>query len=141
MTGTRCTRCTPPSNFSRANGAVPGSGTPCALTANVVLDPAEVGIGRLDHLGSPAAGLGVSLVHPEEVTGEQGGFVSTLAGLDLQDDVGVVQRIARHEQLGEPLGGLLAGSAEILCLGRERRIDLGEFRAASKSSPSLSQVR
>ena len=26
VTGTRCTRCTPPSNFSRAHGASPGCG-------------------------------------------------------------------------------------------------------------------
>ena len=35
VTGTRCTRCTPPSNFSRAYGASPGSGLPLALTATV----------------------------------------------------------------------------------------------------------
>ena len=35
VTGTRWTRCTPPSNFSSANGASPGSGVPFALTATV----------------------------------------------------------------------------------------------------------
>ena len=35
VTGTRCTRCTPPSNFSRAYGASPGSGVPLAFTATV----------------------------------------------------------------------------------------------------------
>ena len=32
VTGTRCTRCTPPSNFSRAHGASPGWAAPRALT-------------------------------------------------------------------------------------------------------------
>ena len=35
VTGTRWTRCTPPSNFSSANGAVPGSEAPGAFTATV----------------------------------------------------------------------------------------------------------
>ena len=35
VTGTRWTRCTPPSNLSRAYGASPGSGVPLALTATV----------------------------------------------------------------------------------------------------------
>ena len=33
VTGTRWTRCTPPSYFSRAHGASPGCGTPRDLTA------------------------------------------------------------------------------------------------------------
>ena len=33
VTGTRWTRCTPPSNFSRAQGASPGPGVPLAFTA------------------------------------------------------------------------------------------------------------
>ena len=33
VTGTRWTRCTPPSNFSRAYGASPGSTVPRAFTA------------------------------------------------------------------------------------------------------------
>ena len=35
VTGTRWTRCTPPSNFSSAYGASPGSGVPLAFTATV----------------------------------------------------------------------------------------------------------
>ena len=35
VTGTLCTRWTPPSNFSRANGASPGSGVPFAWTDTV----------------------------------------------------------------------------------------------------------
>ena len=35
VTGTRWTRCTPPSNLSRAYGASPGSGVPLAFTATV----------------------------------------------------------------------------------------------------------
>ena len=35
VTGTRWTRCTPPSNFSSPNGARPGSVAPLAFTATV----------------------------------------------------------------------------------------------------------
>ena len=35
VTGTRCTRWTPPSNFSSAYGASPGAGVPLAFTATV----------------------------------------------------------------------------------------------------------
>ena len=35
VTGTRWTRCTPPSNFSSAYGASPGAGVPFAFTATV----------------------------------------------------------------------------------------------------------
>ena len=35
VTGTRCTRCTPPSNLSSPNGARPGSVAPFAFTASV----------------------------------------------------------------------------------------------------------
>ena len=35
VTGTRWTRCTPPSNLSSAYGASPGSGVPLAFTATV----------------------------------------------------------------------------------------------------------
>ena len=35
VAGTRCTRCTPPSYFSRAYGASPGSTLPRAFTATV----------------------------------------------------------------------------------------------------------
>ena len=35
VTGTRCTRCTPPSNFSRAQTPSAGAGVPGAFTATV----------------------------------------------------------------------------------------------------------
>ncbi len=42
--------------------------------------------------------LGISLVHPGQVTGPQRGLVSSGGGANLDDDVFVVIRILRHEQ-------------------------------------------
>ena len=49
-------------------------------------------------LGSPAMALGVALVHPKELGGEQGRLLAAGSGPDLDDHVLVVVRIARQEQ-------------------------------------------
>ena len=98
VTGTRWTRCTPPSYFSRAHGASPGCGRALGLHGHPhVLVAAEVGLGGVDDLGAPAAPLGVAQVHPQQVAGEQGRLLAALAGLDLEDDVAVVVGVARDE--------------------------------------------
>ena len=68
-----------------------------------VLDAAEVGVLRVEHLGDPAVPLGVPQVHPQQVAGEQRRLLAALAGLDLQDHVLGVVRVARDQQLGEAL--------------------------------------
>ena len=99
VAGTRCTRCTPPSYFSRAQTPSPGLGAAAGLHRDRdVLVAAEVGLGRVEDLGLPAAALGVAQVHPQQVAGEQRRLLAALARLDLEDDVLVVVGVARHEQ-------------------------------------------
>ena len=87
VTGTRCTRCTPPSYFSRDQAPRRGAGVPRLDRDGRVLDAAEVGLGGVDDLGLPAVPLGVAQVHPQQVAGEQRGLLAALARLDLEDDV------------------------------------------------------
>ena len=109
VTGTRWTRCTPPSNFSRAYGRVAGlDGAACLDRDLDVLVAAEVGLLGVQDLGPPPATFGVPQVHPQQVGGEQRGLLAALACLDLEDDVLVVHRVAWHQQQGQPLGDALA---------------------------------
>ena len=65
VAGTRCTRCTPDSNFSAAKTPLPGN-----LRHQLAI-PAELGRRRLDHLEPPAPRLRQPLVHPRQVGGEE----------------------------------------------------------------------
>ena len=160
VTGTRCTRCTPPSNFSRAHGASPGGGAARLHRDPHVLVAAQVGLRGVEHLGAPATALGVPEVHPQQVAGEQGRLLAALPRLDLEDDVAVVVGVARDEQPAQPvlgrgqgrlerrellgegglLGGELAGGAEVVAGadpgvvggdgGAERGVPLAQLAAA-----------
>ena len=66
--------------------------------------------------------LGEPQVHAQQVAGEQRRLLAALPRLDLEDDVLVVVRVARHEQVLEPLLQLLAARGELLGLGRERGV-------------------
>ena len=92
VSGTRCTRCTPDSNFSLANAPRPRISATISLKPPLV--PSLVG----DDLGLPALLGGVALVHPEQVAGEQRGLVAAGAGADFQDHVALVHRVLRHER-------------------------------------------
>ncbi len=92
-----------------------------------VLVAAEVGLLRVQDLGPPAAALGVAQVHPQQVGGEQRGLLAALAGLDLEDDVLVVHRVARHEQQGQSLGDALALGCRRVGLGGELRVLGGQL--------------
>jgi hypothetical protein len=71
--------------------------------------------------------LGVALVHPQQVAGEQRGLLAALACLDLDDRVAVVVRVLGDEQLPEPLLNLLALLDEGVGLFREGRVLVGQF--------------
>ncbi len=96
--------------------------------------------------------LGVAGVHPGQVGSEQRRLLATLTGLDLEDDVVGVVRIARRELIGQlsvelcdgglklrhlrgerlVVGGQLPGRLEVtaggfeLAVSRDDRRDLGE---------------
>ena len=136
MTGTRWTRCTPPSNFSSAYGASPGLRRATSLDRDGDrLVATEVRRGVVQDLGAPAALLGVPRVHAQQVRREKRRLLAALAGLDLEDRVLAVGRVARDQQLTQPLlrrlvterlscvelvgersvlGGQLTGSAEVV---------------------------
>ena len=50
-------------------------------------------------LDRPAAPLRVARVHPVQVAREDGGFVAARRGADLEEDVVIVERVGRNEQL------------------------------------------
>ena len=81
-----------------------------------------------EHLGLPAAPLGVAQVHPQQVAGEQRRLLAALARLDLDDHVLAVVRVARDEQLGEPASPVR--STRCVPARRPRRRRLGPRRPA-----------
>ena len=53
------------------------------------------------HFDLPALPLGIARIHAEEVAGENGGLVPARAGADFQEDVRVVARVLRDQQVRE----------------------------------------
>ncbi len=92
-----------------------------------VLDAAQVRLLRVDHLDDPAVPLGVPGVHPQQVAGEQRRLLAALAGLDLDDHVLGVVRVARDQHL-----------AELLLQRRQRRRRPPRPRAANAGSSAAS---
>ena len=88
VAGTRCTRCTPLSNFSRAKTPLP------SISADRALHAAEVALVVVQHLEAPALRLGVALVGAEQLGGEQRRLVAAGGGADLQDGAALVGGVA-----------------------------------------------
>ena len=65
-------------------------------------EPAHVGRLAVEHLELPAVGVGVALVHVEQVGGPEVALLAALPTADLDDDVLALVGIAGHEQLAEP---------------------------------------
>ena len=109
VTGTRCTRCVPPSNLNTEYA-------PSPLTANVYSPSRSV-----ERLGLEAAALGVLREHPVEVARPDAGLVAAGAAADLDDDVLVVVRVALDHREADLLLELLDARLG----GREHLADLG----------------
>src|SRR5580704_13350667 len=92
-----------------------------------VLDPAQAGARRVEDLGPPAAPLGVTQVHPEQVAREQRGFLAALACLDLKNDVAPVIRIPGHQQPLQLSLELLPVCGQLLALSGERGVFPGQL--------------
>ena len=58
----------------------------------------DAGLVQAQDLRREPVARGIAQVHPQQLGGEQGGFLATRAGPDLEDDVAVVVRVARQEQ-------------------------------------------
>ena len=129
VAGTRCTRCTPPSYFSRRQTPVVG---PPADRDGDVLVAAEVARLGVQHLGLPAVPLGVPQVHPEQVAGEQRRLLAALPRLDLQDHVLAVVGVAGQQQLAQLLGERAGPPLQLGRLGRERRVLAGQLAGGAQ---------
>ena len=141
VAGTRWTRWTPLSNFSLANTPWPRTEATTSLIA------ADVGRAGRDELDLPALGLGIALVHPEQVAGEQGGLVAAGAGADLEHRRPLVGGVAGQQLerqralgLGQPrlqVGKLLAG--HLADLGARIGQHLGEQLDLGADPPDLAR--
>ena len=111
VTGTRCTRWVPPSNFRWLHAFV-------ALDhEDDLVEAAEVGdVGRQD-LHRPADAGGVGLVHLEQVPGEEVRLLAPLGASDLDDHVPAIIGIGGDQQdlqLLLQLGQLILGGMHLL---------------------------
>ena len=95
VTGTRCTRCTPASCFSRRERVAPPH------LDRHLLEPAEVRRRGREDVGLPPMPLGEPPVHLVEVAGPQRRLLSPRAGADLDDHILAVVRVARRQQVLE----------------------------------------
>ncbi len=92
VTGTRWTRCGPPSCLSLVHTAV-------ALDQEGDLaEAAQVRRAGAQHLEAPSLSRGVGAVHLEEVAGEQVGLLAALGAADLDDDVLAVVGVGGEQQ-------------------------------------------
>ena len=103
VTGTRWTRCPPPSYLNAGQAPSPDDEERDAVEPAALTD---VGGQRLG--AQPVPG-GVGEVHLAEVAGEQVGLLAAFGAADLDDDVAPGVRIRRHHQVGELGGGRLEG--------------------------------
>ena len=90
VAGTRCTRCTPDSNFSEDVAA--------ADIGDRLLVAADAGFVHVHHLELPLMRIGVALIHAEEIGREQRRLVAAGAGAHLEDGVLGVGLVLGQEQ-------------------------------------------
>ena len=92
VAGTRWTRCTPEFVFQ------PGEHVAAGDLGDALLQPAELGVVVFQDLEAPAARVGVSLVHREQLGGEQPRLVAARGGTDFQDGGTLVGLVARQQR-------------------------------------------
>ena len=128
VTGTRCTRCTPPSYFRCAQTPSSGSDRAPGLDRQLrVLVAAQVRLGGTQQLRRPAHLLRVPRVHPQQVRGEQRRLLAALPRLDLEDHVARVVGVARDEDLAQPGRGRVGRLLQRRQLGGEALVDLRQL--------------
>ena len=84
-----------------------------------VLEAAELGGHRAEDLGLPAHPLGVTLVHSQQISREEGRFLAALPRLDFDDGVAGVVGVAGNERVFEGGLGLRMGFLQTGQLGAE----------------------
>src|SRR5207249_4122665 len=65
------------------------------------LEPAERSRGEREDVHLPSPPLAEARVRPEEIGGEQRGFIASGSGPDFYDGISIVERIAGGQQLCE----------------------------------------
>ena len=136
VSGTRCTRCTPDSNFSLANAPRP------LHFGDDFLEAPHGAFAGGNHLDLPALQGREALVHPEQVAGEQRGLVAAGAGADFQHHVAVVHGVLGQQRHADLLRQLDAARGQHVALGLrhaahlglgcgigDQRLDIGDFPA------------
>ena len=104
VSGTRCTRWTPDSNFSLEK-------TPAPLDRGDHFSvAADLAFARRQELHLPAVEFGIALVHAEEIAREEPGLGPAGAGADFEDRALLVGGVLRQEQDADPAGQLSSRS-------------------------------
>ena len=128
VAGTRCTRCTPDSYFSRANTLRP------VISAIAFLDAAEpVSAYSMISNRQPFA-AGVFLVHAEQFGGEQAGLVAAGRRADFQDGAAGVGFVARQQGQADLLLQGRQAVLQVVQLGFRQAAHFGVGRAAASAS-------
>ena len=123
VSGTRCTRCTPLSKRSRPN-------TPAPVTlATASFTPPRPVSEMLSSSNRQPARASVTLIHAQQIAGEQRGFFAARAGAHFQDGGRAFVLVLRREQQ----------QRRLLQLGQRSRALCSSSRAiaAISASPSL----
>ena len=119
VSGTRCTRCTPDSNFSLANAPRPFTSAMISLKPPMVPSLAEI-----TSTFQPCK-TRKALIHPEQVAGEQCRLVAAGAGADFQHDVALVHGVLGQQRHADLLRQLEAAGDKRLALGLRHAAHLG----------------
>src|SRR5439155_5906857 len=78
-----------------------------------LFEAALLGLALREDFGLPAVALGVTRVHPIQIRREERGLFPALAGAYFEDDVLLVERIARHELSAQACDELLGFRGEL----------------------------
>ena len=139
VTGTRCTRCGPPSYLKR--GQTP---SPCTTNVTSLKPPRSLTRRPTASRRFQPVAAGVGQVHLEQVAGEEVGLLAALGAADLDDHVAPVVRVGRHQQLGAarrrrpPSAAVGVGQLGLeqrpLVAGRPRRAARGRRRRRPRAA-------
>ena len=97
VTGTRCTRCTPDFEFQPREHPFPRHAD------HGLSQTAKFGFGIADGLHLPAARIGITLIHAQQVGGEQPGLIPASAGAQFDQRRARIGTVARQQRNAQAL--------------------------------------
>jgi hypothetical protein len=92
------------------------------------------------HLDLPAVLRRISLVHAEQVAGEQSGLVTAGAAADLQDDVALIHRVLRDQREADLVRERFAARFQGGFLGFRQRAHLGIGRGVGQHGVEIGDL-